>query len=72
MSKSGANALAVIILLVGIGFSIYLFVPETVYLEYSDEKFLNHIRIAIGAITLVLSLGMFGIVKSLGKEEKED
>lgn len=69
MSKSGANALAVNILLVGIVFSIYLFVPENVYgLEYETEECLNHIRIAIGSITLVLSLGLFGIVKSLGKD----
>lgn len=69
MSKSGANALAVIILLVGIGFSIFLFVPERFNaLDYETEEFLNYIKIAIGSITLILSLGMFGIVKSLGKD----
>lgn len=50
-----------------------MFVPERVYaLEYEDEKFLNHTRNATGSVTLVLSLGLFGVVKSLGKGEKED
>lgn len=68
MTKKSAKTISVILLIIGISISIFLFVPAKIY-PYVYEEVINHARMAFGFLTLILTIGFSALIRSAGKED---